>query len=96
LPLASAITLTLAHRFAATSGTWKPPLWPFLVSATIALALGLYLVVGALLTGAVSLRQTAGVTAAIFPHFFEHAFSYLTVSLIAGWAYFGPNRVLKN
>lgn len=96
LPLALATTLMLAHRFATTTGSSKPPMWPIPASGIAALALALYLVVGALLTRAVSLRQTTGIAAAIFPHFFEHALSYLIVSLVAGWAYLEPASVSKN
>jgi len=96
LPLTIATTLALARRFAAAPGASRPQLWPILASAIIAFALGVYLMTGTLLTGAVSLRQTPSLAAAVFPHVLEHALGYLLVTLVAGCAYLWPeNRVLR-
>ena len=87
LPLSLGTVLALARRFGDSSGTSRPSVWPIYASASVAVALGLYLAVGSVVTGAHLERQTQSVYSAIFPHFFEHAFTYLVVPLTAGLAY---------
>jgi hypothetical protein len=60
--------------------------WP-LVCGAGGLLLAVYLLVGALGTSAVSQGQTKSLSLLIFPHFFEHVFSYLVVPLVAGLVY---------
>jgi hypothetical protein len=60
--------------------------WPLACGAG-GLLLAVYLLVGALGTSAVSQGQTKSLSLLIFPHFFEHVFSYLVVPLVAGLVY---------
>jgi hypothetical protein len=48
------------------------------------LAFGMFLVVRSLMTSAASQGQSESLTVLIFPHFFEHAFSYVVATLAAG------------
>jgi hypothetical protein len=61
----------------------KGPLALPLVSGILGLLIALYVMVGALLTSAVSQGQTTNLVLLVFPHFFEHFFSYLVVPLVA-------------
>lgn len=79
------------------------PSW-LLVAGTIAAgglaaATGLYVVVAAMLNDAASQGQTQDVAMLIFPHFFEHTFSYGVVPAVAAVTYaavgliaLGPDR----
>ena len=56
--------------------------WPAVAGVT-AIILGVWLLAGALMTSAASQGQTEHMTMLIFPHFFEHCFTFLVVPAIA-------------
>ncbi|HYQ72898.1 MAG TPA: hypothetical protein VET88_13350 [Gammaproteobacteria bacterium] len=60
--------------------------WPA-VSLLTAIILGSWLLAGALMTSAASQGQTEHMTMLIFPHFFEHSFTFLVVPAIALMSY---------
>jgi len=68
--------------------------WP-LIAAVAGVLLGLYLLIGALHTSAASLGQSESMVILIFPHFFEHVFTYLVVPLVAGLVYETASRSAK-
>ncbi len=53
----------------------------------VGILLGLYVGIGALVTGAASQGQTDDIVMLIFPHVFEHSFSYALVPCVAAWLY---------
>jgi hypothetical protein len=54
--------------------------------------LGVYLVIGSLLTGARSQAQTESFVPLVFVHYFEHSFTYLLTPLVAVSLYLGIRR----
>lgn len=58
-----------------------------LVAGIIGVFVGLFLLISALDKSAASQGQTHSLVLLIFPHFFEHSFSYLVVALVAGASY---------
>lgn len=58
-----------------------------LVAGTLGILLGGYVCVAALRADAVSHGQTPDLAMLIFPHFFEHSFTYLVVPTVARLAY---------
>jgi len=60
--------------------------------ALLAIAIGVYLAAGVMMTGAVDQGQTSSLSALIFPHFFEHTLTYLVVGLISPAAYLWATR----
>jgi len=58
-----------------------------LVVGSVGVLLGLYLLIGALSASAATMGQTDSLSLLIWPHFFEHSFSYLLVPLAAGLTY---------
>lgn len=78
----------LALPGASPAAPARAPSWPGAVSAAVAVAiaagalglvLGGYVCVAALMADAVSHGQTRDLAMLIFPHFFEHSFTYLVV-----------------
>jgi len=62
--------------------------WPMTASAgVIGALLGVYVCAGALMTDAASYGQTSDVTMLVFPHFFEHSFTYAVVLSVAALVY---------
>ena len=66
--------------------------WPTSISTSVAVAmiagalgvlLGSYVCVAALMAEAISHGQTTDLAMLIFPHYFEHSFTYLIVPIIA-------------
>jgi len=56
----------------------------FALAVTVSVQLvGLYLVIGSLVTSAASQGQSESLAVLIFPHFFEHTFSYVMTTLSA-------------
>jgi len=55
-----------------------------LAAAAIGAIVGVYLLVAALATSAASQGQSESIAVLIFPHFFEHTFSYVVTTLTAG------------
>ena len=76
---------TCALPISAGTGT-IPVFWP-LIAGLVGSLTGLYLLVAALATSAATRGQTQNAILLICPHFFEHAFSYLVVALVAGLTY---------
>lgn len=62
-----------------------------LISATggCSVLIGIYLALGVILTGARSKGQSQSLAVLIFPHFFEHSFTYVITPLFAGALYLG-------
>jgi len=60
--------------------------WP-VVAGFGSLVLGTFLLVAGLMSSAASHGQTQSVILLVFPHFFEHSFTYVVVPLIAGLVY---------
>jgi hypothetical protein len=60
--------------------------WAWAAGAA-AVAAGVFLLGAGLAGSSSSLGQTQSLPMLIFPHFFEHTFSYLVVGLVAGWTY---------
>ena len=97
LPLALGTSLWLARQVggkATVSGSGKS-YWPIAAGAAGGL-LGLYLAVGVVLTGAHTQGQTENLVLLIFPHFFEHTFTYLVVSLVGGFFYLWSTRAIQS
>jgi len=87
LPIAWATCLVLARDQWEFAGTGSVSvLWP-VGAGVIGTLTGLYLLTAGLKTSAASQGQTHNVILLVFPHFFEHTFSYLVVSLVAGLTY---------
>ena len=64
--------------------------------ATVAFALiGLYLTVASLAGSAISQGQSESLVILVFPHFFEHVFSYLVVTLTAALVFQMSGRELQ-
>ena len=55
-----------------------------LIAGGVGVFVGLYLVVASLVTSAASQGQSESLAVLIFPHFFEHTFSYVVTTLSAG------------
>jgi hypothetical protein len=86
LPLAWLLCLALSGK-AYESGNGTVTLrWP-MAAGIAGIIITIYLLAGALLTSAVSHGQTENLALLIFPHFFEHSFTYLLVPLIAVLTY---------
>jgi hypothetical protein len=58
-----------------------------MIAGAAGLLVATYVCVAALMAGAVSLGQTKDPVTLIFPHFFEHSFTYVLVSLVAALTY---------
>jgi len=54
-----------------------------IVFVSLSIALGIYIVAGALLTGADKLGQSSDIRVLIFPHFLEHALGYFVFLTLA-------------
>jgi hypothetical protein len=81
LPFAWGVCLLLARveRLGSTADRRVGTGWTWLAGLA-GIVLGLYLLVGALSTSAASHGQTRNLSMLIFPHFFEHSFTYVVVS----------------
>lgn len=58
-----------------------------LISGGVGLLIGVYILVGGLITSAVSEGQSASLTMLLCPHFFEHSFTFVVVPLAAALVY---------
>jgi hypothetical protein len=58
-----------------------------MIAGSVGILLATYLCVAALMVGAASHGQTADPVTLIFPHFFEHSFTYLVVPMVAALVY---------
>jgi hypothetical protein len=86
LPLAWWFCLDLSGK-AGTTGDGSVTLrWP-MAAGIASIIIAVYLLSGGLFTSAASQGQTESLVLLIFPHFFEHSFSYLVVPLIAAFTY---------
>jgi hypothetical protein len=93
-PLALGLCLSLVNPVADQPGDFQrnKRMWLVCMSGISGLALGAYLVAGALLAGAVTKGQSQSLIVLIFPHLFEHSFTYLVTPLVAGLLYLGASR----
>lgn len=90
LPAAWGVCLLLSRPAVVTSSErrFRTHAWPITASAAvIGVLLGIYLCLGALMTEATSYGQTKDVAMLIFPHFFEHSFTYVLVPSVAVLTY---------
>jgi len=84
LPLGWWVCLVLNRGNRHETGKRTIPVgWP-LAAGMGGVLVGLYLLIAALCTSAVSMGQTDSMILLIWPHFFEHFFSWLVVPLVAG------------
>jgi len=86
LPLAWWFCLVMSSSQEKTGISTISLRWP-LTAGIVGIGIAVYLLLGALLGSAASLGQTDNLVRLIFPHFFEHFFSYLLVPLIAALTY---------
>lgn len=86
LPLAWWVCLVLGDGVKMAGKGSVSMVWPLFAGIGGVLTT-LYLLVGAIGSSAISMGQTESLTLLIFPHFFEHTFSYLVVSLVAAVVY---------
>jgi hypothetical protein len=84
IPLAWGFGLLLARRHWSREGEGTIPLYKPVVAGIMSVLIGIYLCIGVLATSAVSQGQTQSLVILVFPHFFEHTFSYLVATLMAG------------
>lgn len=84
IPIAWSVCLLLARSAWNTPGTGAAPVAASLVAGGIGATVGLFVLVGSLATSAASQGQSESLAVLIFPHFFEHAFSYVVATLAAG------------
>jgi len=86
LPLAWWFCLVLSVKQEETSNGTATLRWP-LIAGIGGIIVAIYLLLGALLTSAASHGQSDSLVLLIYPHFFEHTFTYLLVPLIAALTY---------
>lgn len=82
LPLAWWLCLVFSGNEEISDNGAASFLWP-LVAGIVGIFIAVYLLVGVIVTSAASMGQSESLSLLIFPHFFEHTFSYLLVPLIA-------------
>ena len=91
LPLALGICFSLARQFAPTRGIRSAqPVAPIVLAGGLSVAVGLFLLVGTVLSGARDQGQTSSLGGLLFPHFAEHAIGYVLVPVLAGVFYLWP------
>ena len=84
VPMAWSVCLLLARGEWKTEAIGTVPVAASWLTGVAGVIAGLFLLVGALATSAVSHGQSQSLAVLIFPHFFEHAFSYVVATLSAG------------
>ena len=87
LPASWAMCLFLAGNNMRKVPDGNVPIRKTFVSGGVGVLIGLFLLLGAVSTSAVSQGQTSSIVLLVFPHFFEHFFSLLVVALAAGLVY---------
>ena len=83
VPLAWSACLFLGRNAWSDRTAGTSPLAFALVAGGVGVLVGLYLVIGSLVTSAASQGQSDSLAVLIFPHFFEHTFSYVMTTLSA-------------
>jgi len=83
VPLAWSACLFLGRNAWSDRTAGTSPLAFALVAGGVGVLVGLYLVIGSLVTSAASQGQSESLAVLIFPHFFEHTFSYVMTTLSA-------------
>ena len=87
IPMAWGVCLILAGDRSKPSSRGNASVrWP-VVAGFGSLVLGSFLLVAGLMSSAASQGQTKSVILLVFPHFFEHSFTYIVVALVAGLVY---------
>ncbi len=74
------------HVFGEVNGRTTTPSWP-LIAGIAGMVVTTYLFVAALITSAATQGQSQDMAVLLFPHFFEHTFSYLIVPIVASLVY---------
>jgi len=90
VPAAWGFCLLLARKVEVTSSERgsRTYCWPITATAGVTgTLLGVYVCAGALMTEAAQYGQTKDVVMLIFPHFFEHSFTYVVVPSVAALVY---------
>jgi hypothetical protein len=83
VPLALSTCLFLGRHAWGERTAGTSPLAFALIAGGIGVLVGLFLVIGSLVTSAASQGQSESLAVLIFPHFFEHTFSYVMTTLSA-------------
>jgi hypothetical protein len=84
VPLALSACLFLGRNAWGDRTAGTSPLSVALILGSVGVLVGLFLVIGSLVTSAASQGQSESLAVLIFPHFFEHTFSYVMTTLSAG------------
>jgi hypothetical protein len=96
MPLALGVCFEMARRFSSIIDSRSihsrstESLWPIALAGALAIASGVFLLAGSVLTKAQAHGQKTGLAALLFPHFFEHTLGYLFVPTLAGALYLWP------
>lgn len=83
IPLAWGVCIALARQRWRTADSGSVSLAPSFASGAIGVIVGLFLGGASIATSAASQGQSDNVAVLVFPHFFEHSFSYLVSTLAA-------------
>jgi hypothetical protein len=83
IPIAWSVCLLLARSTWNTPGVGTAPVAASLLAGGIGAIVGLFVLLGSLATSAASQGQSESLAVLIFPHFFEHTFSYVVATLSA-------------
>jgi len=84
VPLALSTCLFLGRSAWGDQTAGSSPLSVALILGGVGVLVGVFLVIGSLVTSAASQGQSESLAVLIFPHFFEHTFSYVMTTLSAG------------
>ncbi len=95
-PLALGLCLCQAQRVAQSqSRPMREGTRTIVVTGVLAVAAGLFLLIGSVITGAASQGQTQDMAGLVFPHFAEHFLGYLLVPAVSGLLYLWPDRLWR-
>ena len=87
IPAAWGVCLILAReRLEPSLDDWISAKWA-VVAGIGGLLIGVFLLIAGLTSSAASHGQTQSMVLLLFPHFFEHSFTYIVVPLVAGLIY---------
>jgi len=89
LPLALGVCVALAGTRPGAMRS-RESAWPIAATGATAILSGVFLLAASVLTDAQAHGQAAGLSALLFPHFFEHTAGYVLVPALAGFLYLRP------
>ena len=88
LPLALGVCLALARTDSAGGSVGSAEgWWPIVLTGSVSVLCGAFLLVASLLSDAQSHGQASGLARLLWPHFAEHAMGYVLVPSLAGLVY---------